>query len=82
MFDRLGRSSGKAKAIQSHSLIQYIFLLAEAIDEFVEDNTNSVDGIIEALMTISSFKGLNAVVVSEIVASGSGTGSQSDSEIK
>jgi len=48
----------------------------------VEDHTNSIDGIIETLVAIRSFEGLNAAVVGKLRAGGSDTGSQSDSEIK
>jgi len=82
MFRRHGRSSRKAAVTQSHSLIQFIFLLVGATDKFVEDHTNSIDGIIETLVAIRSFEGLNAAVVGKLRAGGSDTGSQSDSEIK
>lgn len=47
----------------SPSLIQFILLLIEAIHEFVEDDINSIDGILKALVAIRGVKDLNAAVV-------------------
>jgi hypothetical protein len=64
MFRCLEKRSEESAATSCrfHLLAQFMFLLAEVVYEFVEDDLISIDGVRHALMKIRSHKDLDHTV--------------------